>query len=478
MTARTPRHTTPRRTPMLVAATMLAAAPALAQAPILVTSTADRGDGTLRAALSAAAEAAGPARIVVVTAGGIAIESTLEYAGTAPLEIHGTGQTVSTAANATLLAVTSGADLTVDGLNFAGPGGFSIEARGDRDGPAGKGIFVDVGGDRDGVVTLVLNDVAVSGVANHGIHVSDCDLADACGAGGGGAGGGSPASIVVHLGGVSVRDVGNGKFDADGLRVDERAAGGIRLIVQDSLFAGVGADGIELDEGQDGDVSVLARDVVLRDNGGYCAPSILEAFMPEAAEAEFGPGEMAEADVPAAVTGSPDDACFEREVSLYDDGSVEEYEFAIDVDDAFDVDEAGPGGIDTLMIGGAITGSLDEGLDYDEEGPGGVALTVVGTAATDNADDAFKVSEEDAGDVVGLAHGVTATGNGGVGFVFEEADGGDVTVTLTGVTSAGNDEGELGVVVVQEDAGAGRVSIEGSDIADGVEAEGAEVTGL
>ena len=458
----------------IAAAAALAAPAAMADTPVLVTTGADSGDGSLRAAIAALTETGG--QIVVVTDEDIAIDSTLAYEGTAPLAIYGQGQTVSTAANATLLAATNGADLTVDNLSFAGPGGFDIENRGDADGMAGKGIFVDLRDDQTGVVTLVLNNVTVSGVANHGVHVSDCDLADDCGGGGGGAGGGSDASIVVHATGLTIDDAGNGKFDADGLRVDERAGGDIHLIAHDSLFTNVGADGVELDEGQDGDVIVSVVGSRFVTNGAYCHPDLLGGFMPEEDEGEFEEGEMAEADIPGAITGTPDDSCFEREVGLYDDGSVEEYEFAIDVDDGFDVDEAGEGSIIALVIGSEITDNFDEGLDYDEEGPGGIELTLVGTTASGNTDDAYKNSEEDEGSVTGLVVNTSATDNGGVGMVFEEEDGGDVNVTAMGASTSGNDDGELGLEVVQDDDGAGMLSVSDSDIADGVEAEGVEMS--
>lgn len=265
---------------------------------------------------------------------------------------------MSTAANATLLAATNGAERAVDNLSFAGPGGFDIENRGDAVGTAGKGIFVDLSDDQTGAVTLVLNKVTVSGVASHGGHASDCDLADDCG--GGGAGGGSDGSIVVHATGLTIDDAGNGTFDADGLRVDERGASDIHLIAHDSLFSNVGADGLDLDEGQDGDVIVSVVGSRLVTNGAYCHPDLLGGFMPEEEEGEFEEGEMAEAEIP--------------------------------------------------------------------------------------------------------------------GMVFEEEDGGGVNVTAMGVSTSGSDDGELGLEVVQDDDGAGDLSLSGSDIADGVEAEGVEMS--
>lgn len=451
---------------------------ALAEAPILVTSASDAGEGTLRAALETAAAGDAARQIVIVTEDDIAISSTLSYAGQAAIAIHGQGQTVSLSENATLLAATAGASLTIRNLNFAGPGGFDIENRGDGDGRSpGKGIFVDVRDDQTGLVVLSLDGVSVSDVAGHGVHVSDCTLADACGGGGGGAGEGSPASIAVDFDNVTIDNVGNGSFDADGLRVDERGAGDIYFNAAGSLFTRVGADGIELDEGQAGSVIVTETASRFVDNGGYCDPSILSSFLPEEAEGEFEQGARAEADIPGPVTGSADDSCIEREVELYDDGSVEEFEFGLDLDDGFDIDEAGPGGLEVVMIGSDVSDNLDEGVDFDEEGPGGITASFISTKANGNTDDGYKLSEEDAGGVEGLMQGAESKDNGGKGAVFEEEDAGGVTVSVVDSMTANNDDSDdTGLEVVQEDAGQGTLSVTNSDIADGIDAEGVTVT--
>lgn len=453
-------------------------ATALAETPILVTNANDSGDGSLRAALETAAASDRASQIVIVTDEDIAIASTLTYAGQAGIAIHGQGQTVSLAGNATILAATEGANLTIRNLNFAGPGGFDIQNRGDLNGAgAGKGIFVDVRDDQTGLVVLSLDTVTVSGVAGHGVHVSDCTLADACGGGGGGAGEGSPASIAVEFDTVTIDNVGNGSFDADGLRVDERGAGDIFFVSSASLFTRVGADGIELDEGQAGSVIVTDTKSRFVTNGGYCDPGVMAAFMPEEDEGEFEQGARAEADIPGPVTGSPDDACIEREVDLYDDGSVEEFAFGLDLDDGFDIDEAGPGGIEVVMINSEISDNLDEGVDFDEEGPGGILASFIGTKANGNTDDGYKLSEEDQGGVEGLMQGAEARDNGGKGAVFEEEDAGNVTVSVADSMTANNDDSDkTGLEVVQEDAGQGTLTVRNSDIADGIDAEGVTVT--
>ena len=452
------------------------AASAAASGPILVTNGDDSGPGSFRAALMTAAEAGSPGPILIVTGGDIRINSTLAYNGTAPLTIYGNGQTVMTGEDVTLLAVTQGADLSISDLSFQGPGGFSIENRGDLDGASGKGLFVDLRDDQTGVMTLTLNGVIVSGVANHGIHVSDCSLADDCGGGSGGAGEGSPASIVVRLNNVSVSDVGNGKFDADGLRVDERNEGDIHFFSRGSSFSTVGADGVELDEGQAGHVIASSVGDSFLDNGAYCDPAILDAFMPDEDEGEFEDGARAEADIPGAVEGSPDDGCFEREVELFDSGFVAEFEIGIDLDDGIDIDEAGPGDLRAIMVGALIARNLDEGMDFDEEGEGNLLVDVWRSEAHDNNDDGFKNSEEDGGNVEGLVIGVTSRDNGGKGVVYEEADGGDLMVAVEATSTANNDDSDgTGLEIVQEDAGSGALTLRASDIADGIDADGVEV---
>jgi hypothetical protein len=138
------------------------------------------------------------------------------------------------------------------------------------------------------------------------------------------------------------------------------------------------------------------------DNGGYCDPGLLDAFMPAEPEGEFEEGAMMEDAIPGPVTGSPDDGCFEREVGTYDDGSVEEYEFAIDVDDGFDIDEAGPGSMFVTVTGSVMDGNLDEGFDFDEEDAGDITATYIDTTASGNTDDGYKHSEEGEGGVFGL----------------------------------------------------------------------------
>lgn len=380
---------------------------AMASAPVFVTSDADSGPGTLREAL---AEGATNIRLTS-RVGNILIDSTLVYSDPAPLRISGRGQTIvanNTGDDFTLLEIASGASVAISDVNFDGGGGFNFDNAGD-----GKGVFVRVPGDRTGVVRVELEDVRVSGVANHGIHVSDCTLGDECGAGSGGAGDGSPASIFMSVNRVSVVDAGNGKFDADGIRIDERNEGDIIFHARSSRFAEVGADGVELDEGNAGDVSVDVRNVIFEENGAYCLPAPLDVAEP----------------------------CVED-----DDG-----ELVLDLDDAFDIDEAGPGWLLGSVVNALVTDNLDEGLDFDTEGPGGADIEIRRVVAAGNGDEGVKLSQGqgDSSNVnlVGLV--ITDNGNDGIQIEAEDGDG-TVHVIFSNSVSTGNED--AGLKVEQENS--------------------------
>jgi hypothetical protein len=453
-----------------VAALVLAgfAGPALAAAPAVVTSDADSGEGSLRAALESGAR-----EIVIATDSDVIMTgSPLTYSGEKPLAIYGTGQTVMATGDFNILEVTEGANLTVVGVNFEGVGGFSIESQG-----TGKGIFVDLRDNQNGQLKVVLKDVKVSEVANHGVHVSDCDLADDCGGGGGGAGGGSSASIIVELTNVTIENAGTGKFDADGVRVDERANGSIHFRADGSVFTGVGADGVELDEGQNGGVFATVTNSQFSHNGSYCDPVLLADFLPDPDEREDIPeGEVSEDDITP--TGTPDDRCFEVEFETHGDGSISEYEVALDLDDGFDIDEAGNGGLVARVFNSQVMDNDDEGLDFDEEDNGKIDLLAVGVEASGNTDDGIKLSEEDSGDVYVLQLAVTAEDNGGKGFVFEEAGQGDLDALVEDSGTAGNDDGDVGIEAVQEDQGSGRLVLRDTDVGETEEGDDFPVPGV
>ena len=448
---------------------------------ISVTSPDDDGYGTFRYAINKASESKKPVTIKVKTKKTIIVGDSLDYKGLQPLTIIGSGQVVR-GKNVDILKVSNGADLSVSDLSFVGIGSYNIKRKGtgygmnNIDAKAGKGIFVDVRDDQTGTVNVNLKNVRVEGVANHGIHISDCNLADECGSGGGGAGEGSSASINVVLDNVTVFDAGNGKFDADGLRVDERGDGDINFTASNSSFLYVGADGVELDEGQKGNVIANVTNSIFSKNGAYCDPKLLKAYMPSEDEGEFEDNQRAENSIPGKIKGSPDDGCFEREVELYSSGFVKEFEFGIDLDDGFDIDEAGPGNLVVNIDRSRIVGNLDEGLDFDEENNGDMFLQIKNILAMGNTDDGIKNSENDGGSIIALFEGINSIENGGKGIVVEEEKSGDIQGFVQGTFTRENDDSDkTGIEAVQEDEGMGTLKVVSSTIVDGYDLEGVEL---
>jgi hypothetical protein len=303
----------------------------------------------------------------------------------------------------TLLEISMGADLTISDLNFDCGGGFDVF---NQDG--GKGIYVDIPLTRTGVVSLNLSNVTVSGVGDHGVHVSDCDLA-ICGAGSDGGGDGSAASIYAALTNVTIDDLGYGGFDADGLRIDDRGEGDITLVAVGSTFSNLGADGVELDEGNNGNVIVDMRYSDVTANGGYCAPIDLYGF-PETDDPAPAPAHDATAD----------DRCIEWD----------ETEYVLDLDDGFDIDEAGNGNIIVFMDSVMVDDNVDEGLDFDEEGQGNVNLELSSVAAANNGDETIKVDEENGGNINARLENVDVSGGGDDGIQLEAADAGQLHAQL------------------------------------------------
>lgn len=364
-----------------------------------VTNGNDNGAGSLRAALSS-----GASRIVISKdVETILISSTLEYAGDRALRLQGGGQTIQADGDFTLLSVLNGANLMVSNLTFQGIGGFKFDVKNDDIvAGTGKGIFVDVPDDATGTVQVTLANVTVRDVANHGVHISDCSLADDCGGGSGGGGEGSPASVKVTLRGVTIDNAGSGKFDADGLRVDDRGAGSIDARIFNSVFTNMGADGVELDEGNEGNVTVDVRNANFVTNGDYCLGG-------------WDTREEADANKDAIFAAS--------EGACNDDDDL-------DVDDGMDVDEAGDGSFSGAFSKVIVYGNFDEGLDLDEEGAGDTDLVFTNVSGAANDGEHIKISEEDDGDNRAVLVNVMGVNGGDDGTQIESEDAGDTFVEI------------------------------------------------
>lgn len=393
---------------------------------ISVTNANDSGAGSLRQALMD-----GNKIKISSEVGDIALATTLNYDGTDGLSIEGAGQTIMANADFDILSINNGADLRIEDLTFAGTGSYNIDTTGD-----GKGLYVEIPATAKGTVYVEFSNVTVKDVAYHGVHISDCTIADrnACGNGNDGSGDGSDASVEVSVENFTIMNVGQGRFDGDGFRVDERGSGSIYFNAVDSVFDNAGADGVELDEAGPGDVEACLENTELTSNGNFCGPADgLETTYP----------------------------------SCFDDGEL-------DLDDGIDIDEGDDGSIYLDVYNSAANGNFDEGFDIDEAGNGDLVANFENVDAADNRDEAIKLSEEDNGDLEATLYMVTVTGSkDNDGIQFDETGNGDIVAELTEVSSTGN---ENDGIKIEEDGddnnGDIKVEIMSSTFSDNNDGEG------
>ena len=115
-------------------------------------------------------------------------------------------------------------------------------------------------------------------------------------------------------------------------------------------------DGVELDEAGPGDVLVITRASEFVGNGDYC-------YVPECVD---------DVEASACITAA----------NAIDPSCIDEGE--LDLDDGFDIDEAGPGDLSVLITNTIASDNLDEGFDFDEADDGTVDASFDQVTANDN----------------------------------------------------------------------------------------------
>lgn len=477
------------------------ALPLAAQEVFVVTTTAEHGEGSLRAALAAASAQAAPAQVVIFADGEIAISETLHYAGRAPLAIFGNATRITATQDITLFSATGGGDLYLRNLAFDGPGGWGMEQRSTAE--PGRGIHVVLPPDRSGLFSLELESLQVTGTAGHGIHVTDCAACPAAEAaqepgaeedaasgaqaeveagaqaevqaGAALPGAGAAASLALRFDAVEVRGTGRGRFGTAGVLVEEHGPGDLSVVLNTARIAENGGTGLSLREAGEGGLILRSFGSAFEMNGDFCASEQLVPFLPDPAQASFEPGMKSLKDLPAPVAATPEDACFAREVRRHEDGSVASYRFAVLGGGGVHVVETGPGSLDAVMERAGVIGNLGTGLDLGESGPGDLRSTLIGSFARDSGGDAYRQAESGAGGLFAALVGAVAEGNDGRGLVFTEAEAGALEVQGYRLRSQYNMAEGAGVLALQGGAGVGIVNLRQSQIADRVEGQGVEV---
>jgi hypothetical protein len=327
---------------------------------------------------------------------------------------------VSTIALQSTVTYTGSQDLTVhanhatlDGSSAAGAA-FLVETNGAdltiiglnvRNAPA-QGLQVNVLSTATGTVRIELNDVEITDNAGHGVLVNDQENPDDVA----NSNGSSAAVVVVVRDSRFVRN-GYSVSDRDGVRVNEGGDGSLTFTIWNSRSDDNAADGIELDERAGGDVVIDVNKVAVTRNG------------------KFDP---------------------------------------TDLDDGFDIDEAGPGHILGSVRSSSANHNFEEGLDFNENDAGDLRVDMSDVEANDNREEGIDLEEDDdfagGGDLVTVMDRVTTSGNGvdggDGGLKIREKGLGNLDVVLTNVIASQNSL--AGIHLRETEAGDSRVSIDGA----------------
>lgn len=388
-----------------------------------VTSSADSGPGSFRAAVEAANTDPSINKIKFMPGLVVELLTEVAYSGAQDLKINGRGSTVSgatgdAAANTTwdsgLFVSESAADLELSNISF-------VDSFNN-----GVAVFLPSSG---GTMKLKLRNVRISGAQYHGLLVdgqsssgyntddvihpncTDPHPVD------------SGVTILVDIKNATVVDSGDlaPSFDTsiatgcpqdfDGVRVDQGGPGDIEAEVKNAHFDDNLADGMELDETGDGSVYAEVKNSTFEGNGETVPPS-----------------------------DRPD---------------------LTDLDDGLDIDEADAGDIIAEVKNTSLSGNFDEGLDLDEAGDGDVEVEVKNSIADGNMDEGLKVDEEDDGNLVIEIKNTSSSGSSDDdGVSLGETGDGDIEAEIKNSDFDGND-GD-GLNIGQEDAGTLDIKVKNS----------------
>lgn len=309
---------------------------------------------SLQAALDAADDNGG----TVLVAGQIVLDEPLTYSGSNRLSILGVGNARIVGPVVEIAAPSNsgarvGEETVGDGLQILSDADLRIIGV-DFEGQSGHGIYYEFPSSASGTTRFSLSRVNFAGQGLSGMWIEDqkggSELAPVAID--------SDASIDLRLRNVTVSGTGfaddpaamgmgscadTSEFDGcawsdfDGFRINEGGEGNITFSFQSVGFFGNAGDGIEFDE---------------TSNGGVSGSVVNSAF----------------------------------------DGNGAQPQFPADLEDGFDIDEAGDGVISVVMFNTTVNGNVDEGIDLDGAGGGDISLNAFNVTAVGNADENIKVS--------------------------------------------------------------------------------------
>jgi hypothetical protein len=405
-------------------------APSLDAAAVQVTTVADAGAGSLRAALAAAEQDSSITRIQFSSGlGTIALVAPLSYAGPQALKLQGAGATLDAS------GLTAG---TLTALLVDGAAGFAIQDLSIVNSP-GTALTVKVPATATGTFAVELTRFTAKNAQLHGVLINDqahyfedpeTESQD-----------GSDAALQVRVTASLFEGNGFGAADQDGLRVNEGGAGNLDFVALGTVFTGNGADGLELDERGAGDAVFTVQQSTLLNNGAKVNDPI-----------DFDDGmdvdEFADGSLIGRVIQTTANDNFEEGFDLNENDAgdlridMDQVQASGNAEEGVDLEED-----DDFIGGGDLIADLrnvttlrngssdgDAGLKLRERGDGSILSRIVQATASDNLIDGIQIREQDGGSVDAQIVNSTASGNDGNGVRVR----GEGVAKLQSVTAEGN----------------------------------------
>jgi hypothetical protein len=354
---------------------------------VVVTSGADEGAGTLRAALQKAGTDDSVTAIRVAPAvRTIRIDEALVFTGDQDLKIDGRA-TIQPVAGAEgdfdLLSVTGGGDLTLSRLTFRG---------------GSDGVVVTLPAGATGTVDVTLRGVTIQDNDLFGLHVDDKTNDSA-------------ASVRLTVAQSAVLSNGKGASDKDGIRVDEGGAGNIDATILGSRLNRNGAEGVELDEEGAGSVNLRVTASTFNANG-FLDPEDFDDGI-DVDEADAG-------DVRVSITASQVNGNF---------------------DEGVDLNEGGDGSLRLTAVGLVANDNTDEGIALEETDAGDILASLTAVQARGNGADGFQAEEGGAGNLRASVFASAITNNDGFGIRAVQETPGSGILNLKANRLTGNADG-------------------------------------
>jgi hypothetical protein len=380
---------------------------AIATGDVAVTTNADGGAGSFRAAIEAAnADPSIQSIAFNPSVSEVRLASGVVFTGTQPLTIFGNHAAIDgTNVDSAAFITTGGGDLTLVNLTV-------------QNAPA-EGVQVNVPTSATGTITLTLTGVDIVDNQGHGFVVNDQEdpttiedvQPDPDG---------SDAAIEVVV--TDSRFLRNGfsVSDRDGLRVNEGGVGDLSITLTNVHAEDNAADGVEVDERGTGDVHLNVSGTTFVRNGKFDPEDLDDGF----------------------------------DVDEYDDGSIlgtiVNSTASHNFEEGFDINENNAGDLRVNFDDVAAGWDGEEGIDLEEDddfGGGGDVVVVARHIRTqgngDGADGALKIREKEAGNLNVTLSDILSTGNIGSGVFVRESSGGNAVISIDGVVSNGNEAGAL-----------------------------------